>query len=71
MTFDEGLDMLFFLGWYPPFVQRSGRPFVGPVSVPATGALVENLLLVGSMRGMGSLGRLAPQVVPSRWITSI
>jgi hypothetical protein len=64
LTFNEGLELLLCLGWYPPFVQRSGPPFVGPASVSLAGALVVNLLLAGSMRGMGSTGRLVPQVVP-------
>ena len=53
LTFGEGLAMLLCPGWYPPFVQRLGPPFVGPVSVPAAEEPVENLLLAGSMRGMG------------------
>ncbi len=48
MTFGEGLALLLFPGWYPPFVQRLGPPFVGPASVPAAGAHVEDLLLAGS-----------------------
>ncbi len=54
LTFGEGLAMLLCPGWYPPFVQRLGPPFVGPASVLAAGAPVESLLLAGSMRGMGS-----------------
>ena len=64
MTFDEGLELLLCPGWDPPFVQRSGPPFVGPALVSLAGALVVNLLLAGSMRGMGSIGRLVPPVVP-------
>ena len=71
MTFGKGLAMLLCPGWYPPFVQRLGPPFVGPASVPAAGAPIESLLLAGSMRGMDSSGRLAPQVVPSRPIILI
>jgi len=50
LTFGKGLAMLLCPGWYPPFVQRLGPPFVGPASVPAAGAPVENLLLARSMR---------------------
>ena len=31
LTFGKGLALLLFPGWYPPFVQRSGPLFVGPV----------------------------------------
>jgi hypothetical protein len=59
LTFGEGLAMLLFPGWYPPFVQRSGPPSVGPASVPAAGAHVEHRLLAGSMRGTGSCCTIA------------
>jgi hypothetical protein len=54
LTLGKGLALLLFPGWYPPFVQRLGPLFVGPALVPAAGAHVEDLLLAGSMRGMGS-----------------
>ena len=65
MTFDEDLVLLLCLEWYPPFVWRSGPPFVVPASVSLAGALVTNHLLAGSMHGMGSIGRLVPPDVPS------
>ena len=68
MTFDEGLELLLCPGWDPPFVQHLGRPFVGPALVSLAGALVVNLLLAGSMRGMGSIGRLVPPVAPPYWL---
>ena len=63
MTFDEGLVLLLYPEWYPPFVWRSGPPFVDPALVSLSGALIGNLLLAGSMRGIGSIGRRAPPVV--------
>ena len=68
MTFDEGLELLLCPGWDPPFVQHSGPPFVGPALVSLAGALAVNLFLAGFMRGMGSIGRLVPPVVPSCWL---
>ncbi len=68
LTFDKGLELLLCPGLYPPFVQRSGPPFVGPALVSLAGALAINLLLAGSMRGMGLIGRLAPPVVLPCWL---
>ena len=68
MTFDEGLELLLCPRWYPPFVQRSGPPFVGPALVSLAGALIVTLLLAGSMRCIGSIGRLVPPVVPPCWL---
>ena len=68
MTFNKGLELLLFLGWDPPFVQRLGPPFVGPALVSLAGALVVNHLLAGSMHGMGSIGRLVPPVVLPCWL---
>ena len=65
LTFDEDLEFLLCLWWYPPFVRRAGPPFVVPASVSLFGALVVNHLLAGSMRGMGSRGRLVPPDVLS------
>ncbi len=63
LTFDEGLVLLLYPEWYPPFVRRLGPPFVDPASVSLSGSLVGNLLLAGSMRGMGSIERRAPPVL--------
>ena len=41
LTLGEGLAILLCLGWYLPFVQRLGPPFVGPASVPAAGHLMK------------------------------
>ena len=68
MIFDKGLELLLCPGWDPPFVQRSGPPILGPALVSLAGALVVNLLLAGSMCGMGLIGRLVPPVVPPYWL---
>ncbi len=68
MTFDKGLELLLCPGWDPPFVQPLGPPFVVPALVSLAGALAVNLLLAGSMHGMGLIGRLVPLVVPSCWL---
>ena len=68
MTFEEGLELLLCPGWDPPFVQHLGPPFVGPALVSLAGALVVNLLLAGSMHGMGLIGRLVSPVVPPCWL---
>ena len=65
LTFVEGLVLTLSQEWYPPFVWRSGPPFVVPALVSLSGALVENHLLAGSMHGMGSRGRLVPPDVLS------
>ncbi len=65
LTFDKGLVSQVYLEWYPPFVWRSGPPFVVPASVSLAWAHVENHLLAGSMHGMGSIGRLVLPVVSS------
>ena len=65
LTFDEDLAMPLCREWYPPFVRRPVPPFVVPVSVSLSGALVGNHLLAGSMHGMGSRGRLVPPDVLS------
>ena len=68
LTFDKGLELLLCPGWDPPFVQRSGPPFIVPVLVSLAGALAVNLLLAGSMCGMGLIGRLVSPVVPLCWL---
>ena len=68
MTFDKGLELLLCPGWDPPFVQPLWSPFVVPALVSLAGALAVNLLLAGSMRGMGLIGRLVPLVVPLCWL---